>query len=354
MAERRCLFCGEPFTGQGRNFEHVIPRWLVREADLSKRTAPVDFPTKQFSAAMSRMGGRACKACNDTSSHLEGQARIAYAKLRNGDALTPSDGRSLLDWLDKLRVGLWLWTVDVGKDDYGIIPKFRINERMAHKDRIFLAAKYPHGPRMKGLDIWGATELFIWSPSAIGFFINNIVLISVSSDFLVSRHLRNLSIEDHVYDSGDIASDINPADEPGKRLQFFAAPLIIGQVILPIDLFNECGLAMANPSPLHSGWGEGPILKLNGNLGEIGPDLGALPTFAGNKSAHRIIMEFYLDMASKYLLDNFLASDFGRIPNVEKREAIQALGREYLAQTEVDIHRAMTRYRQITGITLPT
>jgi hypothetical protein len=59
------------------------------------------------------------------------------------------------------RVGLWLWSVDVGKDDYGIIPKFRINERMAHKDRILLAAKYPSGLRMKGLDIRGATENFI-------------------------------------------------------------------------------------------------------------------------------------------------------------------------------------------------
>jgi hypothetical protein len=353
MAERKCLFCGESFTGQGHNFEHVIPRWLVREADLSKRTAPIDFPTKKFSAAMSRMGGRACESCNDTSSHLEGQARIAYAKLRDGDALNPSDGRSLLDWLDKVRVGLWLWGVDVGKDDYGIIPKFRINERMAHKDRILLAAKYPPGPPMKGLDIWGVTENFMWSPSAIGFLINNIVIISVSSDFLVSRHLRSLRITRHVNDLGDIAAKVDLADEAGKRLEFFAAPLIIGQVILPIDLFNELSLAMANPSPLHPGWGEGPVLKLNGKLGEIGPDLGSLLTFAGNARAHRILMEFYLDTSSKYLLDELLASDFSRIPDGEKREAVQALAHEYLARTEVDIERAATRYRQITGITPP-
>jgi hypothetical protein len=63
---------------------------------------------------------------------------------------------------------------------------------------------------------------------------------------------------------------------------------------LPIDLFNECGLAMANPSPLHSGWGEGPALKLNGKLAEMGADLGTLPTFDGNKSAHRILMEFWI------------------------------------------------------------
>ncbi|MEH2624528.1 hypothetical protein V1292_002583 [Bradyrhizobium sp. AZCC 1719] len=354
MAERRCLFCGEPFTGQNHNFEHVIPRWLVREADLSKRTAPIDFPTKQFSAAMSRIGGRSCEICNDLSSDLERQASISYAKLRDGDVLTSSDGRSLLDWLDKVRVGLWLWSVDVGKDDWGLIPKFRINERMAHKDRILLAAKYPPGPRMKGLGIWGATQFFMWSPSAIGFLINNIALVSVSTDFLVSRHLSNLSIKHYMYSSGDISAEIDLADEPGKRLKFFAAPLIIGQVILPVDLFDEYGLAMANRSALHPGWGEGPVLKLNGNLEEIGPDLGSLPTFAGNASAHRIIMEFYLDLASKYVLDNFLAADFSRILSPERREAVQTFARENLAEIERDIDRATTRYRQITGITLPT
>jgi hypothetical protein len=350
MAERRCLFCGESFTGQGHNFEHVIPRWLVREADLSKRTAPIDFPTRKFSAAMSRWGGRACETCNNRSSHLEGQARIAYGKLRDGDALTQADGRSLLDWLDKVRVGLWLWSVDVGKDDYGIIPKFRINERMAHKDRILLAAKYPPGAPMKGLDIRGATESFMWSPSAIGFLINNIVLISVSSDFLVSQHLRSLRIRRKVDDVGDIAAEVDLADEPGRRLELFAAPLIIGQVILPLDLFSKFGLAMAGPSPLHPGWGEGPVLRLDGKLQEIGLDLGSLPTFAGNKRAHIILMELYLDMATRYLLNEILASDFSRISNAEHREAAQSRAREYLARTEVDIERAAARYKQITSV----
>jgi hypothetical protein len=348
------LFCGEPFTGQGHNFEHVIPRWLVREADLARRAAPIDFPTKKFSAAMSRLGGRACETCNNKCSDLEGQARIAYAKLMDGDAITQADGRSLLDWLDKVRIGLWLWSVDVGKNDYGITPKFRINERMAHKDRILLAAKYPSGPPMKGLAIWGATELFMWSPSAIGFLINNVVLISVSSDFLVSRHLKSLSVKQHIYDSGDVAADVHPADAPGKRLTFFAAPLIIGQVILPVDLFTECDLAMANASPFHAGWGEGPVLKLNGKLEEVGPDLGTLPTFAGNMNAHIIVMEYYLDMASKYLLENLLASDFSRISTDGKRETAEALVREYLDKTQADIDRAVTRYSQKTGIMLPT
>jgi len=217
MTQRRCLFCGKAFTGQGHNFEHVIPRWLVREADLLKRTAPVEFPTKKFDAAMSRIGGRACEKCNGDSSDLEGRARTAYAKIRDGEDLSPSDGRALLDWMDKIRIGMWLWTLDVGKNDYAIDPKFRINERTAHKDRILLAAKYPLNPTMKGLAIWGASECFVWSPTALGFFINNVALISLSTNFLVSRHLTKLSIKRFLHDTGDEEINVNLADDSGYR-----------------------------------------------------------------------------------------------------------------------------------------
>jgi len=354
MSQRRCIFCGEPFTGQGHNFEHVIPRWLVREADLSKRTAPIDFPSKQFEAAMSRIGGRSCEACNDASSGLEGNARIAYTKIRDGNDLSPSDGRSLLDWLDKIRVGMWLWSLDIGKDDYGITPKFRINERMAHKDRILLAAKYQPGPPMKGLAIWGPSEYFVWSPSAIGFVINNIVLISVSSDFLVSRHLKNLDIKRFIHDSGDLDADPNLADKPGMRLEFFAAPFVLGQVILPIELFEKLGLQMANLSPMHPGWGEGPILKLDGELEEAGRAPGSVPTFTGNRDAHLILMELYLHRAAKYLLGDFLTCDFTKMSSLESQERIKGLAQQFLAQTEVDIHRSIVRYEQMTGLKLPT
>lgn len=83
MAERGCIFCGKLFSGQKRNFEHVIPTGLVKEADLSKKTSPIDFPSRQFNAAMSRIGGKACEACNSAISDLEGRPRAAYVKVRD-------------------------------------------------------------------------------------------------------------------------------------------------------------------------------------------------------------------------------------------------------------------------------
>lgn len=352
MSERRCLFCDEPFTGQNQDFEHVIPRWLVREADLSKRTSPIDFPSKKFNAAMSRIGGRACETCNAASSDLESRASIVYAKSRDGEELSSADGRVMLDWLDKVRIGLWLWTVDIGKADYGINPKFRINERMAHKDRILFAARYAPDPKWRGLEIWGANEYFVYSPAAIGLLINNIALVSVSSDFLVSRHLTKLSIKRWFRDAGDLETVVEPAEDAGPRLQWFGAPFILGQVILPSHLFAKLGLKLANLSALHQGWGEGPVLKLNGKLEEAGtsPDSVALK---GNRDAHVVLMELYLDQTAKYLLEDFLSIDFSKLSNPERRQATEAQARDYLARTEVDILRAKTRYERLTRIRLP-
>jgi hypothetical protein len=348
------MFCGALFTGQKHNFEHIIPRWLVKEADLAHRTAPIDFPGKKFDAAMSRIGGRVCEKCNDDSADLEGRARAAYAKLRDGKDLEMADGRALLDWLDKVRVGMWLWTVDIGKGDYGVEPKFRINERMAHKDRIMLAARYRPGAPMRGLGFWGATEHFVWSPSVFGLYINNVVLVSISTNFLVSRHLVNLNITQRTDYWGDAFCDIEPGDAPGPRLEYFAAPFILGQTILPVEMFAELGLEIANNSACHAGWGEGPILRLDGKLKEVGRLPAAVPLFTGNRDAHIVLMEMYLEKANKYLIEDLLNSDFSLMGESQVQENIRAQYREYLAGTQVDIDRLATTYEQLTGLRLST
>jgi hypothetical protein len=354
MPERRCLFCGAPFTGQSHNFEHVIPRWLVREADLTKRTAPIDFPTKKFGAAMSRIGGRACEKCNEDSSDLEGRARIAYVKIRDGDELSAADARALLDWLDKLRVGMWLWTVDIGKTDYGVVPKFRINARMAQQDRLVLVARYPSDATGKGLGIWGATEYFVWSPSVMGFFINNIALISISANLLITRHMRTLNLRRYIHETGDEEMDVSAGDAPGKRLAFFGATCILGQVILPVEMFDELSLEMAQKSLLHTDFGEGPVFRLDGKLQEAARSPGSVPPFKGSVEAHIELMQMYVDKTAKYLLEDLLDADFSRIKTSNWREGIQAYIRDQLAKTDVDLDRLAVTYERLTGLKLPT
>ncbi|TKV77755.1 hypothetical protein FDV58_29620 [Bradyrhizobium elkanii] len=84
---------------------------------------------------------------------------------------------------------------------------------MARKDRIFFAAGYAPDPKWKGLEIWGASECFAYSPTAIGLLINNIALVSISSDFLVSRHLTKLRIRRWFHDAGDLEDEVDPAED---------------------------------------------------------------------------------------------------------------------------------------------
>jgi hypothetical protein len=353
--ERKCIFCGQPFSGQRRNFEHVIPAWLVKEADLTKRKTLVDFPSRKFDAAMSRLGAQACESCNSNGADLEGRAKAAYVKLRDGLPLSAADGRVLLDWMDKIRVGMWLWALDAGKNDYSINPKFRINERIAHKDRILLASKYPAGAPMEGLEIWGATEFFLQTPSAIGLLINNMALISISSDYLVSRHLSSLSIKQTLVQdsSGDIQIDAQPAPHPCERVAFFGVPYILGQCILPEGEFPRLNLEMANFNPLHEGWAEGPMLRLDDKLQLNDRDLGSLPLFNGNKDAHLILMELQLERAVEFLIQDFLRSDFTKISSAEAQKHIQDMARDFLATNANGIARSKEQYERASGIKLP-
>jgi hypothetical protein len=108
---RVCIFCGKQFTGQKKNREHIISGWLVEEADLRKRTTRIDFDGRSFDAAMHRIVADSCAACNEASSATELAAKDAYVKIKNATDLAESDAHALLDWLDKTRVGLWLWTL---------------------------------------------------------------------------------------------------------------------------------------------------------------------------------------------------------------------------------------------------
>lgn len=353
MKVRRCIFCGKPFTGQKRNFEHVLPAWLVREADLKKRTAEVSLGSKKFNAAMSRIGGQSCETCNTESAKLEGAAQSAYVKIRDGNELMPSDGLALLDWLDKVRTGLWLWALSAGKTEYNFEPKFYINQRGAAKDRLALIAKYFPIPTMKGLAIWGASECFIWSPSIIGFVANNIAIVSISSELIVTRHLRKISFTRTIDDTNFEGAEVEETTATGPQLQFLGNPTIIGQYILPVEVAVDLKLDVQEQSASHPGFIDGPVLRLDGQLRSLGPQLGRAASVPGRSDAHLALMEMNLERSWKFLLEDFLRSDFSRLSDEKDRRGIPALARRFLAEAEVDIGKLKRIYEIRSGIRLP-
>ena len=280
---------------------------------------------------------------------MEEKAKIAYEKIRDGTALDKADGRALLDWIDKVRVGLWLWLLQAGKQDFKFEPNFRIDERVAHKDRILLVAKYPPHKDMKGLAIIGADDFFIYVPSVLGIICNNIFFMSISSDFVASRHLTQMEIKRRLSGTKLEEVTVGKSEKAGRRINLFGDPYILAQCIMPADVFDELGIQYEADSH-HPGWGESQVFRLNSDL--IPKDVvDAVPTFSGNREAHIALMELNLALGTKFLIADMLEADFTGVKNAESlRKNIT----ESSFAAEVEITKIKEKYKRATGIHLPS
>src|SRR5437016_72315 len=108
---RFCVFCGE--RPRSRSREHIIPQWLIKLTGDPNRQIYVGrawyrptLPMRQFS--FSRLVFPACEQCNGRFAVLEGHAQLVMKRILVRDVLAAQDWDLFLDWLDKIRVGLWL------------------------------------------------------------------------------------------------------------------------------------------------------------------------------------------------------------------------------------------------------
>jgi hypothetical protein len=128
----------------------------------------------------------ACRTCNESyGKKLEARAKKAMEALFLGKSLQVSQCYQLLDWLDKVRIGLWLAYNTLHKELFE--PNFRIDQRLGKKDRIAIISVDPQDSA-KGFWI-GGTDNNIFRTSQAGLYlrINNIRIISMSFENLISR-----------------------------------------------------------------------------------------------------------------------------------------------------------------------
>jgi hypothetical protein len=129
----------------------------------------------------------ACKKCNERyGKTLEARAKKAIETLMAGKSLEVSHCYWLLDWLDKVRVGLWLGYNMLHKEEFA--PKFRIAQRIGIKDRVAIVSVDP-GDRTKGFGLGGMdNQIFRTSQAGMYLKINNLRILSLSFDGFVSRY----------------------------------------------------------------------------------------------------------------------------------------------------------------------
>jgi Protein of unknown function (DUF1552) len=130
----------------------------------------------------------ACEQCNHDFSDLEGRAREATERLLGKRPLTSTDFNCLLDWLDKVRTGMWLGQLGLEGNPWEIEPKFYVSSRLRLHDRSvgigFIEGRHP------GINLVGPeSPCFGLIPTSMCIFINHLALFNSSTIGLCSRRL---------------------------------------------------------------------------------------------------------------------------------------------------------------------
>lgn len=189
MTLKNCIFCGKlPLS---KNKEHILPKWLLSLTGGENKQVPIGYNWKTQETIkfdFSSLVLPSCQKCNSEFSDMEAKLRPVFDKLLIDLYLSQPELSLLLDWFDKIRIGLWLAVIYLNKNTFGITPKFHIKDRIATKDRL-LAITNLYNTNI-GLTWIGANSLcFIYSPTCISLQVNNLLFVNASLEFLVSEHL---------------------------------------------------------------------------------------------------------------------------------------------------------------------
>lgn len=241
-----CVFCGE--KPDDKNKEHILPQWLIELTGDPKRVVPFcrDFTTnKIIKYDWSSFVFPACQICNDRYSKLESNVKPIVVGLLNRESISSFNIILLLDWLDKVRTGLWLGYGYLQKNFLGIKHKFFIENRIGMKDRML--AVYPIESLERGLNSFGVETFgFHLKPSCISLRINNIHILNMSWDFMCSARCGFPFPQNYIYNldnnisfSTDDLNIYNKVKHPIMREKFIKPSIHIYQPILIDQLYGN-------------------------------------------------------------------------------------------------------------------
>jgi|GEM_PF-1548178 len=203
---KRCIFCGEP--PQDKTLEHVIPLWLIKHTGDAKRVvfhgmhfgnAPSEMRPKLF--AFDQYKFPSCRACNEHWGVLEVRAKKTIQCLENEIAVTSQDLSGLLDWFDKVRVGIWLSRQMDRSSIARIEAKFHIDQRVGASDRLLYISWGSEEKALTTIGVGGA--IFAFMPSVFAMRINGLMMFNASSAGLFGHRLGFPKLSDKKVRSGN-------------------------------------------------------------------------------------------------------------------------------------------------------
>lgn len=201
-----CAFCGR--KPRDKNREHVVPKWLLRLTDSLRDGFDVEIRRDPNRSESRRIGFAsfilpACKDCNDEYARLEAASKPVMEAALRGDALSPHQISTLLDWFDKVRIGVWLWELITIGNPLGIEPKFNIGTRIRAKDRVLKIGRFRYAQPAISIACTGSLA-FHYSPSSFGMMVNDVYFASISFDNLLGPWLGTAYVAAAEVDPDDL------------------------------------------------------------------------------------------------------------------------------------------------------
>lgn len=241
---KTCIFCGE--RPESKNKEHVIPQWLIKMTGDPNRQINLGADMRRFSKtgekklmiySFSAFTFPACEICNNEFSKLENQAKESIEKIFAKDYLSTSEINILLDWFDKVRIGLWLGGLKLEDTEEDISPAFYIKQRMGNRDRALFVYEMEETVK-NGINMVGtSTPGFQYMPSCFALRINNLYFYNISFDFLLAYRI-GFPYPDHFAVSSE-----------DERLYSLTYTVGTGKLKLPLLDFNllQPGISIYQP-----------------------------------------------------------------------------------------------------------
>lgn len=189
--DKFCVFCGE--SPEAKNKEHVLPQWLIEMTGDPKRMAKFGFnftkqPLSLREFSFNSLVFPACSGCNTRFSKLEESVKPSFIRMLSHQPISSYDLMLLLDWLDKVRVGLWLGYLYLDKNPLGIDPNFYIASRIGRSDRMVAIIKM--ADMGTGLSFIGPEfKAYHLSPTCFALRANEFWLVNAAGISLCSQRL---------------------------------------------------------------------------------------------------------------------------------------------------------------------
>ena len=317
--EKFCVFCGE--KPESKNKEHIIPRWLIEMTGDPNRDINLGIDTRHMQKtgegklrtfSFKSFQFPACEKCN-LEFASEGTVKNYFERLFDNDYFNNKELDVLLDWFDKVRIGLWLGSITLDNFTDLINPKFHIKKRISHRDRCLFIYEMEKSD-WKGVQFIGFNSPgFQFVPSCFSLRVNNLYFFNFSYDFLFSKNIgfpypkifKNNANDTRFFEI-ELGEGTKKIIQPLIQNKFIKASTYLYQPIVPKEIFGTKleEFYSANDYVIQN------CLDFNRGKGDI---------FYFDKGLHK------LDDDSELLLTNSTLYDSNTFPNRMAKQTFDCL-----------------------------